>query len=233
MRTCTLTVVVIAEDDAGLRRRILEINQVPGVEVEQGALFEDADLDDEDNALGHEEAGKRRAMDALHRLAQPLLNEIATEVRDGPANARANGYEDDADSEITLREHISDMFRERVDEVLVAEYAIDGSGELDLAWAAVVDWAFGPHALDDVWLDQKDCDEIKAAYLVVYLGEGPPMRESAISQFCYEGGLVDHVPRLAAHADEAYEWLIECAAQNSWLSAPENTRSLVTKPPVG
>lgn len=218
MRKATLTVTLIAETDEALRRQIDEVEQVDSAIIDRdGILYEDASLDDEDAA--YPDAPVRRAMDALRRTAQPLLNEIAIEVRDGPSHARANGYTDDEES---LKAHLHDLFTDRVHAALRAEFPDPSDEDLEAAMEAVVDWAFGPSALDDIWLDQEDCDELKEAWTTHWSGrvQGASDEEDTHG-FCYDGPLEQFCPRLVAMADDAYEWLLDCQRADCWLPSPE------------
>ena len=223
MRKATLTVTLVAETDELLRRQIDEVEQVDSAIVDRdGILYEDASLDDEDEHFPG--APIRRAMDALRRIAQPLLNEIAVEVRDGPHHAVANGYT--SETEDDLKDHLADLYYTRMRDALEAEFPDNNDNEMNLVWEAVVDWAFGPHALADVWFDRTDCDEIREAYLAVWGGSSPPLHEENIRKFCFDGPLEARIPRLAAMADDAYGWLLDCSKAECWLPAPD-------KPTVG
>lgn len=135
MKLVTITMKFLADDEESARERITNITDEYDDCRVSDPVIEDASLDDEDEVLGHDRAAKRRAMDALRRLAPALLTEIAEEARCAPIRARKNGYDDNPDE---LKDHLCDLYYERMIGALRDEYPED---DFELAWEMVVSWA--------------------------------------------------------------------------------------------
>lgn len=84
-----------------------------------------------------------------------------------------------------------------------------------------MDWAFGPTALDDVWLDDEDCRELREAWESHRFGNTDGrFGESAVNHFVAEELRV-RVPRLAAMADSVHDWLLDSVKADEWLPSPQ------------
>lgn len=199
-----LTVNITASHASGLTNIIEQIRGIPGVENIVGATEVDDDTIE------------TRVIDALQRLDQGLLNEIAIEVRDAASNAASNGYADDIES---LKDHLTDLYQERVNTVLLAEYQADRD-ELRDAWEVVMDWAFGPHALDDVHLSDEDCTVVRRLYEAEFNPVDVKDLFFAVADAAVRNFVEERLPdNLSGMSGEVYDWLGRCRVAGSWLPA--------------